>query len=128
MAAFFVAKHNISITRNTWIQGVFHGTLGKNEAMKTNELVIVRHFLDMLENRTEQERLQEPIHGAFLYILERDDLINILLFMYGGEEEVQIAHPQYLKVSNKTLLFEYIRDEFYILQYFNYVIIKKYLP
>lgn len=96
--------------------------------MKTNELVIVKHFLDILENRTELERLQEPIHDAFLHILEHDDLINILLLMYGGEEEVQMAHPHYLEVSNETLLFEYIRDEFYILQYFNYVIIKKYLP
>ena len=95
--------------------------------MKTQELIMLRHFLKALEEMVEIEKLQEPIAPAFVHLLTREDLKQILISLYGDEKELEKAHPNYYCVSIEVLLFEYIRDEFYILKYFNDVVIPKYL-
>ena len=94
--------------------------------MKTHELLIVRHFLQTLDKQVEGERLQEPIAPAFLNLLTRADLKEILLLIYGDPQEIKKAYPDYENKPNDVLLFEYIRDEYYVLKYYIDVVMPRY--
>ena len=94
--------------------------------MKTHELLIVRHFLQTLDKQVEGERLQEPIAPAFLNLLTRADLKEILVLIYGDPQEIKKAHPDYENKPNDVLLFEYIRDEYYVLKYYIDVVMPRY--
>lgn len=95
--------------------------------MNIRTIIILRHFLGELEKRCEQEQLSEPMHPAFIHLLKREELIDILVRMYGGGEELKQAHPNYETEANSILLFDYIRDEYYILEYFNAVVFEQYV-
>ena len=120
-------EHNVSITNTPWIQGVFNATLVvKTKIMETRSIIILQHFLKTLESRCETEKLQDPIAPAFIHLLHREELIEILALLYGNKDQIKEAHPNYENESNEVLLFKHIRDEYYILHYFCEVIFKQY--
>ncbi|GAB5417033.1 MAG: hypothetical protein Crog4KO_18990 [Crocinitomicaceae bacterium] len=97
--------------------------------METRELIILRYFLHHLESRyRESELLHKPISPSFLHLLSREELVDVLIVMFGSEENLSSLYPEYKQASNETLLFEHIQDEFYILQYFLEKVFTQYLP
>ncbi len=78
--------------------------------MKTKELLLIRHFLEILKNRSEKEQLS-PISRS-MKLLTKKQLISIIDNMFDGQGEDE--YPD-LKTKSKKDLLEVIDDEYYIL-------------
>ena len=93
--------------------------------MKTTEIIVIIHFLEILRKQTENERLRTISSPAFHHILSKEELIEIVRHMHeieGGEKYEDIE-----KMDNKELI-EIIGDEYYILSYYIEEVLGKYSP
>ena len=91
--------------------------------MKTTEIIVIIHFLEILRKQCKEERLRTISSPAFQHILGKDELIAIVNHMH----EVEGTKGNYnLQDMNQKELIEIIGDEYYILSYFIEEVLGKY--
>ena len=83
--------------------------------MKTTEIIVIIHFLEILRKQTENERLRTISSPAFQHILSKEELIAIVHHMHEIEGSEQYKGIE--KMDKKELV-EIIGDEYYILSYY----------
>ena len=82
--------------------------------MKIQHILLTVHFLELFRKQHEQSEKLAPVKTAFLSILDREELLEVVQLIYKGKAEKQ--HPNLQDTSNEEILMM-INDQYYVLWY-----------
>jgi len=91
--------------------------------MKTTEIIVIIHFLEILRKQTENEQLKPITSRGFEYLLSKEELIAIVNHMYDGKGSG--IHDLETKTAHELL--KIIDDEYYILCYYIEEVLGRYM-
>ena len=92
-------------------------------SMKTTEIIVIIHFLEILRKQTQNERLRTISSPAFHHLLSKKELKRIVNYMHEMEGS---EAPKNIHKMDKKELVEIIGDEYFILSYFIEEVLGKY--